>query len=90
MRVYDNGCFYSVTVSRREVEDFAASWPCCSLPLRAITFQFDKRNGDLVDILPYSIAVQVDGSEALALSQTAQAYGKKTLALRAAKGESNG
>ena len=76
MRYYDNGSFYSVTVTRHEVEAFASQWPCCSLPRRAITFQFDKRSDDLVDILPYSIADKVDGPEALALSEDAQAYAR--------------
>ena len=87
MRFYDNGSGYSVTVTRREVEDFVSRWPCCSLPRRAITFCFDKSNGDLVDILPESISHKVDGPESLALSQDAQAYGVKRL--RAARGESN-
>ena len=80
MRFYDNGSGYSVTVTRREVEDFARRWPCCSLPRHAITFCFDKRSGDLVDILPERIAHKVDGPEALALSNDAQAYGIKRLA----------
>jgi len=81
MRAYDNGSLYSVTVTRNEVEAFKDSWPCCSLPDGAITFQFDKRNGDLVDIAPYRIADRVDGPEALALAADAQAYGRKRLGL---------
>ncbi len=76
MRYYDNGSLFSVTVTRREVEAFNRSWPCSSLPNRAITFQYDKRNGALVDILPYSIAGKVDGPEAVALAGDAEKYGR--------------
>ena len=81
MRAFDNGSYYSVTVSRREVSDFAERWPCCALPDSSITFQFDKRNGDLIDITPYRIADRVDGPEGLALSHDAQAYGRQRLNL---------
>lgn len=69
-------CF-SVQVSRREVEDFNAHWPCSSLPDASITFCFDS-NG-LCDILPYRIASKVDGPEAVALSQDAEEYGREWL-----------
>lgn len=81
MKVTDNGCFYSVTVSAWEVDNFKASWPCSNLPDHSIWFQFDKRNDDLVDIKPDS--EDFDGPDLTALSQAAQAHGKKTLALRA-------
>ena len=81
MRVFDNGSLYSVTVLRHEVEAFKRTWPCSTLPDAAITFQFDKQNGDLVDILPYRIAARVDGPDALALSQDAQAVGRTRLKL---------
>ena len=79
MRVFDNGCFYSVMVSRAEVEHFKSRWPCSTLPDSSITFQFQKRNDDLVDILPYRIASRVDGADAVALSDDAQRYGRKRL-----------
>ncbi len=81
MKAFDNGCFYSVTVSRREVEAFKDNWPCSNLPDRWIWFQFDKRNGDLVDINPNDI----DGEDLLALSHDAQAYGKRKLKLEDSK-----
>ena len=81
MRAFDNGSLYSVSVSRREVEDFKALWPCSGLPDAAVTFQFDKRNGDLVDITSRVGSDRWDGSAALALSQDAQAYGAKRLKL---------
>ena len=76
MRAFDNGCLYSVMVSRAEVKEFKDTWPCSTLPDAAITFQYDKRNGDLVDITPYRV---VNGDDANALSQDAQAYGRKRL-----------
>jgi len=49
MRYRDNGSLYSVNISAREVADFAARWPCFGAH-RPIWAQFDKRNGDLVDL----------------------------------------
>jgi hypothetical protein len=77
MRTYDNGCFYTVQVSRREVLAFLDRWPGAGLPCRAISFQFDKRSGDLVDVCPDT----VDGPAAVALSQDAQTYGRKRLGI---------
>lgn len=74
MRYLDNGSYYTVQVSKREVEQFKASYPCSGLPDRAIWFQFDKRNGDLVDMPSW--ASRYDGSGLLALSQDAQAFGE--------------
>lgn len=79
MKTYDNGCFYTVTCTRSDVAAFNSAWPCSPIPARAISFQFDKRNGDLVDIVPDSSGF--DGGALLALSQDAQAYGKKRLGL---------
>ena len=81
MRVFDNGSFYSVQVSARDVETFNVSWPCSSLPERTITFQFDKDSGDLVDVIPSHIAEKSDGLDLAALSDDAQAYGKRELGL---------
>jgi hypothetical protein len=79
MRLRDQGAFYSVSVSRAEVEAFKAKWPCSGLPDRAVTFQFDKRSGDLVDIWPNRYARKFDGSAAVALSEDAQEFGRKKL-----------
>jgi hypothetical protein len=81
MRARNNGSLYTVSISRQEVEEFKDRWPCSGLPDRAISFQFDKRNGDLVDIFPYRYAHLFDGPAALALSQDAQEYGAKKLGL---------
>lgn len=69
MRITDQGSLYIVCVSRAEVEQFKRRWPCSGLPDRAIRFQFDKRNGDLVDLHPYD----VDGEAVAALAMDAQA-----------------
>jgi len=79
MRVFDNGCFYTVTVSENEVSDFADRWPCFG-ECRAIWFQFDKRNSDLVDM---GNDAGMDGAGVVALSHDAQAYGRKRLKLAA-------
>jgi len=73
MRFYDNGSFYSVSVSSSEIESFNRRWPCSILRGR-YWFQFDKRNGDLVDMTGYG-----DGPEVLALSQDAQKFGMERL-----------
>lgn len=76
MIVKTSGTFFRVRVSRKEVSDFRANWPCSRLPDRAITFEFDARNGDLVDVTD-----GVDGDDALALSYDAQAYGERMLGI---------
>ena len=75
MKYFNRGSCYSVLVSRRDVEAFKRIYPCSGLPDRAITFQFDRRNGDLVDIWPDSHTF--DGPGLLALSQDAHAYGER-------------
>lgn len=70
-RTYDNGCFFTVTLSRADVDTWAQSWPCFGTR-RALWFQFDKRNGDLVDM---GNTAGIDDSAALAMSRDAHAYG---------------
>jgi len=77
MRYYDNGSMYTVSVSRREVEAFKDQWPCSGLPDTWVALQFNKRNGDLVDISPERAARSFEGSAASALSRDAQAYGAR-------------
>ncbi len=76
MRVYDLGSFFAVTVSEREVDDFNRRWPCSTLSGRQ-RFEFDKRDGNLVDHVGRG-----DGGEAVALSEDAQAYGCLKLGIR--------
>jgi len=78
MRVFDNGCFYTVQCSAADVEAFAYRWPCFG-SCRAVAFQFDKRNGDLIDVSRST--AQNDGAGILALAEDAQAYGRKKLGL---------
>ena len=79
MRAFDQGSLYRVTVSADEVYDFKKTWPCSGLSSsHGISFVFDKRNGDLVEV--YHPGSE-DGSALLALSQDAQAYGRKRLRL---------
>ena len=72
MKATNKGALMAVAVSRIEVESFKRRWPCSTLPDRAITFYFDRLNGDIVDILPYGVS---DGPDLLALSLDAQAFG---------------
>jgi hypothetical protein len=72
MKFIDNGSFYTVKVSRSEVEDFNANWPCSELKDRAYWFQFQKSNGDIVD---HNVPDANDGPACLALSKDAQAFG---------------
>lgn len=73
MKFFDNnGSFFSVTVLRREVISFKRRWPCSGLRDMAYTFQFDKRNGDLIDT---TVGETDDGGAASALSQDARDYG---------------
>lgn len=76
MRAYDNGCFFTVLCSENDVYKFAQSWPCFG-DVKSYWFQFDKRNGDLVDTNHQD--GDTDGAGILALSQDAQAYGAKRL-----------
>lgn len=76
MRVIDKGSTFVVTVSSREVADWNGCWPCSSLRGRQM-FEFEKRSGDLVDREGTG-----DGSEAVALSEDAQAYGCAKLGIR--------
>lgn len=82
MRTTDKGSTYGVSVSAREVSEFKAKWPCSGMPNQAIWFEFEKRNGDLVDLIPSNWEERgANGSAMVALSQDAQAFGKKSLNL---------
>jgi len=81
MQVFDNGIFFTVTVLRREVEDFASTWPCSGLSRRPVTFQFDKRNGDLVDSNDAMRHPHADGGAIVALCEDAKVEGLARLGL---------
>lgn len=51
IRVYDNGSLFSISVGDREISDFRDRWPASGLSsLRSLWAQFEKSNGDLVDL----------------------------------------
>jgi len=51
IRVYDNGSLYSISFGEDEIERFMDSWPCSGFDgLRNVWAQFEKSNGDLVDL----------------------------------------
>lgn len=60
-----------VIVSRSEVALFRAGWPCCELTDRSYWFEFDPKNGDLID---HNVPEHSDGPEAQALSRHAQEF----------------
>jgi hypothetical protein len=80
MRCFDNGCFYTVTFTASDVMEFARRWPCSNLRSRSVFFQFDKRNGDLVDTDSDTKQPAADQGAILAMSQDAQAYGRRRFA----------
>ena len=79
MRAYDNGCFFTVLCTESDVAQFAATWPCFG-DVKTYWFQFDKRNGDLVDT--NHLESDANGSAIAALSLDAMAYGARRLRLR--------
>lgn len=81
MRAFDNGSYYVVTYSENDAVDFSAQWPCSTVRGSG-SFEFDKRNGDLVDVT--GSAAENDGPEWAAFSQDCQEYGRKRLKLAAA------
>jgi hypothetical protein len=77
MTIKDLGSIIRVCVSEWEVYHFKSRWPGSGIPDTRMTFDFDKRNGDLVDIYP----MDVDGSDVVALAEDAQNYARKRGAL---------
>lgn len=82
-RVRDLGSLYSVSVSGAMVREWIQRWPASGLHgLKGVTFEFDKRNGDLVDVrYRNGNAEKWDGPALVALSEDAQAVGRKRLGL---------
>ena len=81
MQCFDNGPLYTVTVATREVEAFRRAWPCSGLRGRPVTFQFDKRTGDLVDSNDTTQHPSGFGPALAALSDDAMRYGAGRLGL---------
>ncbi len=78
MRAYDNGCFYTVSYSALDAEEFSSKWPCSTVRGKG-SFQYDKRNGDLVDAT--GSASRKDGDDWLAFSHDCQKYGQRRLGI---------
>lgn len=78
MRVYDNGSMFTVSCSRNDVEQFARQWPCFGR-IEPLWFQYEKRNGDLVDTNQRD--GRQDGSGVVALSDDAMRYGAAKLGI---------
>ena len=79
MQFFDNGSLFTVTVTTREVENFASRWPCSGLNRSPVTFQFSKSNGDLIDSNDAQKHPYADGGAILALCDEAKAYGLKKI-----------
>ena len=71
MRIYNaRSAFVTVEFEPEDVARFAAQWPCFDGPEDGVSFEFDTRNGDLVDMSPSDW----DGPAALAMSQDAREH----------------
>ena len=75
MRVRDLGSTVRVTVSADYVSNWNTRWPCSSLR-GAHAFEFERKNGDLVDHTGRG-----DGSEAVALSEDAWKFACRKLGI---------
>lgn len=78
MKCFDNGIFFTVVCSENDVSEFARQWPCFG-NVRSYWFQFDKRNGDLVDT--NHIDGETDDGGISALADDSKAYGARRLRL---------
>jgi len=85
MRCFDNGIFFTVVCSENDVSEFARRWPCFG-NVRSYWFQFDKRNGDLVDT--NQVDGETDGAGICALADDSKQYGARRLRLRHLEKES--
>lgn len=75
MKLSDSTSAFTVAVSAAEVDAWNRTWPCSTLRGQQ-SFTFDKKTGDLIDR-----EGDGDGSEAVALSHDAQAWGERMLGL---------
>lgn len=81
MQCFDNGCLFTVTATRNDVQTFRDNWPCNGMRDKPLTFTFDKRNGDLVDSNDADNHPNADGAAVLALCDNCKTYGQKRLKL---------
>lgn len=85
-----SGSSYTVLITNREVREFSRAWPCNGLDTDAeYRFEFDARNGDLIDLCAMRdgitedrISEEEDGSWMAALSEDATLVGAEALGLR--------
>jgi len=70
MILKDLGSIVRVCISEFEVYNFKRRFPCSGLPDTRVAFEFEKRNGDLVDMNPYGM----DGPGVAALAEDAWNY----------------
>lgn len=87
VRVSNLGSAVNVTVSERAIDAWRECWPGSGLGgLRGVTFQFSKKNGDLIDIwYKNSGAEKWDGPALVALSEDAFAVAEQRLAKNPSK-----
>ncbi len=86
LRYYDKGSTFGVTVGEQEVYEFKRQWPASGLGRGPYFFEFDRRNGDLVDVQGPGASSYADGAALVALAEDAQRYGKCRSASPAAAG----
>jgi len=85
-RTYDKGSSYGVSLGEEAIRQFMGRWPASGLNgLRRVYFEFDKENGDLVDVKTNGRhgAGRFDGPALAALSHYAQ--GASTMGVEHAK-----
>lgn len=78
MTLKNLGSLVSVRVGRHEVNAFALTWPCCNLPDRSITFHFDTKTGDLVELFGV-VAPSLCCGELEALAESAKQFARKEI-----------
>jgi hypothetical protein len=87
MKTYDNGSFYTVRAGCDDVEILAETWPCSGFCYGdTVQAEFDKRNGDLVDLVlrgngRVKDSERIDGAAMLALVNDMQRAGAARLGL---------
>jgi hypothetical protein len=81
-RVFGKGSTYRVSLDPAAVDRFRARWPASNLgDLKRVSFEFDRRSGDLVDAYcngrKGNSCEPFDGAAMVALSQDAQCIGER-------------
>lgn len=76
MKTKDLGSIVEVSFSAEDVRLFNSSFPCSDIPIRNGFFQFEKKNGDLVDASEYLRGVE-NGSAVSALCDEAKSFFEK-------------